>query len=131
MGSSTSADLKKILNPYLEQYNRSTEAANAEESVKLLHPQAVCIERNKSATFGKEALLKLFKEWYEFTGPYIFDKYDEKYTAAGDSMIIMDTKMRLLKVKDKSQILKGEVMHIWKKENEKWYIFYEQFHVIE
>lgn len=55
-------------------------------------------------------------------------RYDEKYSGGGD-WIVVEAKMELVKVEGKEVILRGEVMHIWKKENDEWLMFYEQYHV--
>ncbi|CCD62901.1 DUF4440 domain-containing protein [Caenorhabditis elegans] len=121
-------ELKKILAPYFAGFNQTTEVADAEGSMRFMHPQGVIVQKDKDSTFGKKALTDLFKRWYDFTGPYYFNRYDEKYSGGGD-WIVVEAKMELVKVEGKEVILRGEVMHIWKKENDEWLMFYEQYHV--
>ncbi|PIC27494.1 hypothetical protein B9Z55_019732 [Caenorhabditis nigoni] len=122
------SELKKILAPYFEGFNRTTEIADAEGSMKFMHPQGVIVQKDTTSTFGKEALTDLFKRWYDFTGPYYFNRYDEKYSGGGD-YIVVEAKMELEKVGGNEVFLRGDVMHIWKKEQDKWLMFYEQYHV--
>ncbi|CAI5453119.1 unnamed protein product [Caenorhabditis angaria] len=121
-------ELRATLAPYFEQFNKSTEIASAEDSMKLMHPQAVIVQKDTTSTFGKEALTALFKSWYKTTGPYYFERSSEKYSGS-DDWIVVEAKMRLTRIEDKTEILHGDVMHIWKKENNTWLMFYEQFHV--
>ncbi|CAP29263.1 Protein CBG09301 [Caenorhabditis briggsae] len=121
-------ELKKILAPYFEGFNRTTEVADAEGSMKFMHPQGVIVQRDTTSIFGKEALTDLFKRWYDFTGPYYFNRYNEKYSGGGD-YIVVEAKMELEKVGGNEVFLRGDVMHIWKKEQDKWLMFYEQYHV--
>ncbi|CAI2355397.1 unnamed protein product [Caenorhabditis sp. 36 PRJEB53466] len=133
MGTLTSTnadDLQKTLAPYFDGFNKTTEAADAEGSMKFMHPQGVIVQKDTTSTFGKEALTDLFKRWYAFTGPYYFKRTDEKYSGGGN-WIVVEAKMELIKVVGDEVILRGDVMHIWKKEQEKWFMFYEQFHIDE
>ncbi|CAB3397946.1 unnamed protein product [Caenorhabditis bovis] len=121
-------EFKAILRPYYEGFNKTTENADAKGSMEFMHPQGVIVQRDVSSTFGKEALTDLFKRWYSFTGPYYFNRYNEKYSGGGD-WITVESQMKLVKVNSNEVIVKGDVMHIWKKDGDKWLIFYEQYHV--
>ncbi|PIC31409.1 hypothetical protein B9Z55_012124 [Caenorhabditis nigoni] len=122
------SELQRILAPVFAGFNRTTEAADADGSMSFMHPQGVIVQKDTTSTFGKEALTNLFKTWYDFTGPYYFKRSNEKYSGGGN-WIVVEAKMELEKVDGSGVILRGDVMHIWKKEDDKWFMFYEQYHV--
>uniref|UniRef100_A0A8R1EY34 Uncharacterized protein n=2 Tax=Caenorhabditis japonica TaxID=281687 RepID=A0A8R1EY34_CAEJA len=50
-------DLRKTLAPYFSGFNKTTEQADAEGSMKFMHPQGVIVQKNTTSTFGKEGIL--------------------------------------------------------------------------
>uniref|UniRef100_A0A7I4YXY3 DUF4440 domain-containing protein n=1 Tax=Haemonchus contortus TaxID=6289 RepID=A0A7I4YXY3_HAECO len=118
-------DVQAILDPIYKKFEDSNRSGYLEEAAKIYHSQAVVVEKGKKATYGKEGIVQILKEFFEKIGQHKFLTTNVSYQGTNDYLMAeCDFEVRAEKGGDP---LKGKMNHIWKKEDGEWRIYHEEF----
>ncbi|VDO60579.1 unnamed protein product [Haemonchus placei] len=113
------------MKPIYTKFDEFSKTGDADAAGKLYHDQAVVVEKGEKATFGREEIVKMLKEFFEKVGPHKFVTSNESYQGTDDYLIAQcDVEVHPEKGGD---ILKGKTLHIWKKQDGNWLLYHEEY----
>ncbi|XGW06309.1 hypothetical protein V3C99_016540 [Haemonchus contortus] len=119
-------DIETILKPMYEKFEELCEKGDMEGAAELYHSQGVVVKTGESVAFGREQIVKLFKQFYEKIGPHKFVISNDVYQGTDDFLIIRSD-FEVHSEQQGSSGPKGKFIHIWTKEDGKWVIYHEEF----
>nr|CDJ87444.1 Hypothetical protein CBG01374 [Haemonchus contortus] len=93
-------DVEATLKPLYEKLNKYGLKRNYADVAKFYHSQGVLVKRNEHALYGRER-----------TRDYMMAEFN----------------YQVLKTKEGPLTFKGEMIHIWKREDGKWRIYHEEY----
>ncbi|VDM75229.1 unnamed protein product [Strongylus vulgaris] len=94
------------------------------QAVAHFDPDAVFVQKGKRAIYGRDALKKEHDGFKEKTGDRKSKITNDEYAISGDFAIVTaNYEIETEKVGE----LKGTLMQIWRKTDDKWLILHEEF----
>ncbi|KAK5985176.1 DUF4440 domain-containing protein [Trichostrongylus colubriformis] len=118
-------DVEATLKPLYTKWEEYAKIGNCEEVASLYHSQAVIVEKGVKATFGKEEIVKLLKEFWDKIGPHKLETSNESYQGTDDYLIVHCN--YVVHPEKGAEDVKGKMAHIWKKEEGNWKIYHDEF----
>uniref|UniRef100_A0A1I7WJ30 DUF4440 domain-containing protein n=1 Tax=Heterorhabditis bacteriophora TaxID=37862 RepID=A0A1I7WJ30_HETBA len=115
--------IEEILKPLYAEIDTLSQSGDVDKLLDIYHPQAVIVEKGKSATFGRAAINDLFKKLWELVGPHKIIKTNEIYQGSADYSIVHYD----FEIASEKGSKMGTMVQLWKKENGKWAIYHEEY----
>ncbi|XGW10600.1 hypothetical protein V3C99_012249 [Haemonchus contortus] len=119
-------DIEATLKPYYEKLEKAVENQNIKNAVRLYHGQAVIVKKDKYVVYGKKEITKDYEDVWKKLGPHTFVLSNQTYEGTDDYKIA-EFNFEILRKPERTKIVEGRMLHIWKKRGEKFYIYHEQF----
>uniref|UniRef100_A0A7I4YJT5 DUF4440 domain-containing protein n=1 Tax=Haemonchus contortus TaxID=6289 RepID=A0A7I4YJT5_HAECO len=119
-------DVEATLKPLYEKLNKYGLKKSYTDVAKFYHSQGVLVKRNEHVLYGREQIAERYKKLYERIGPHMFVLSNETYQGTRDYMMA-EFNYQVLKTKEGPLTFKGEMIHIWKREDGKWRIYHEEY----
>uniref|UniRef100_A0A7I4Y481 Nuclear transport factor 2 family protein n=1 Tax=Haemonchus contortus TaxID=6289 RepID=A0A7I4Y481_HAECO len=118
-------DIGAILKPYYEKLAKAVESQIIEDAVRLYHSQGVIVKKNMYVVYGEKGITKDYEDVWKKLGRHTFTLSNQRYEGTDDYKIAeFDFEILSERVPN---VLKGKMLHIWKKEGETLRIYHEQF----
>ncbi|XGW17773.1 hypothetical protein V3C99_002398 [Haemonchus contortus] len=118
-------DIKATLKPYYKELKKAVESQNISRAVELYHSQGVIVKKDQYVVYGKEGITKDYKAVWEKLGPHTFKLSNRAYEGTNDYKIA-EFDFSILRERE-PKVIRGRMLHIWKKEGDKLRIYHEQF----
>ncbi|VDO05225.1 unnamed protein product [Haemonchus placei] len=119
-------DIEATLKPYYEKLEKAVENQNIKNAVRLYHGQAVIVKKDMYVVYGKKEITKDYEDVWKKLGPHTFVLSNQTYEGTDDYKIA-EFNFEILRKPDRTKIVEGRMLHIWKRRGEKFYIYHEQF----
>nr|CDJ93749.1 Protein Y105C5B.5 [Haemonchus contortus] len=118
-------EVEELLKPIYTKFDEFSKTGDADAAGKLYHDQAVVVEKGEKATFGREEIVKVLKEFFEKVGPHKFVTSNKAYQGT-DDYLIAECNVEVHPEKG-GDILKGKTLHIWKKQDGNWLLYHDEY----
>ncbi|KAK5970952.1 DUF4440 domain-containing protein [Trichostrongylus colubriformis] len=115
------------LKPLYKTFEDACEKNDPQIAIDLYHPQAVIVKKNEHALY-KDAIAESYRTIWAKIGKHTFELSNQKYQGTDDYKIT-DFDFKLKEWDSNANILEGKMLHIWKREGDKWLIYHEQYEV--
>ncbi|VDO47465.1 unnamed protein product [Haemonchus placei] len=125
--SPSTAGAEATLKPLYKKFEEACEKDDTQIAIGLYHPQAVIVKKDVHALYG-DAIGNSYRTIWAKIGRHTFELSNQKYQGTDDYKIT-DFDFELKKWGSNESILKGKMLHIWKREGDKWLIYHEQYEV--
>ncbi|XGW10588.1 hypothetical protein V3C99_012243 [Haemonchus contortus] len=119
-------DVELTLKPYYKKLQNAVEKQNINNAVKLYHTQGVIVKKDKFVVYGKEEIAKDYEAVWKKLGPHTFVLSNQSYEGTDDYKFA-EFDFEILRKQDRVRLVRGRMLHIWKKEGGKLRIYHEQF----
>ncbi|VDL75669.1 unnamed protein product [Nippostrongylus brasiliensis] len=88
------------------------------------HPDAVLVHKGKECKYGRPAIQQLLEEFDKMVGESTTKLSGDTYQMSTDYIIITSNYET---TSEKSGVIKGKFLQIWKKENNTYLIYHDEF----
>ncbi|VDO84456.1 unnamed protein product [Heligmosomoides polygyrus] len=95
--------------------------------VAFYHPDGVLVEKGKECYHGRKAIKEMFLKFDSMAGKTVSKLHGTTYQMTPDYIIITSD---YESTTEKMGVIKGKFSQIWKKENNTYLIYHDQFEML-
>ncbi|CAJ0604487.1 unnamed protein product [Cylicocyclus nassatus] len=117
-------EAKSTIKPLFDDCIKRREEHDFETAVAYFDPDAVFIQKGNRMIYGREQLKEEHDAFKEKSGKRTTKITNETYEMDGDFGIVhADYEIETEKI----GVLKGKLLQIWRKSNDKWLVIHEEY----
>ncbi|VDO28784.1 unnamed protein product [Heligmosomoides polygyrus] len=98
-------------------------SGNVDKLIEFYHPDSVLLE-GRNTYSGAAGIKEVYKKYFDLYGPMKFEVSDEKYQGCEDYLMF---NCKCSMASRGENIEKVKVISIWRKIDDKWLIYHEEY----